>query len=175
MRLFCGKWPTNIGHPMGLRHPVWVDSSNQLKSMDLMTHMRLFRDSYEIISGHIWDYFVTHWRGFDHSCEMISSLSSCAWAFKWLAYVHTITLTPIAQHSTHCNTLQHTVTHCNTLQQIIGICAHDHLDTYRTRFNTLQHTATHCNTRQHTATHCTRSPRHPSHTVQHTATHCNTL
>ena len=22
MRLFCGKWPINIRHPMGLRHPL---------------------------------------------------------------------------------------------------------------------------------------------------------
>jgi len=50
----------------------------------------------------------------------------------------------IPNHTTHCNTPQHTATYCNILQHTV----------FQTVRNTLHHTATHCNTLQHTSTHC---------------------
>jgi len=87
------------------------------------------------------------------------------------------------QHTTHCNTLQHTsclesrdlsaATHCNTLQHTAT-----HFVSWVKRLErcNTQHTATHCNTLQHTATHCNtlRVLSQETWALQH-ATHCNTL
>jgi len=89
------------------------------------------------------------------------------------------------QHTTHCNTPQHTATHCNTLQHTATRCnkissrwasvvfstsadAQDVVNLYGT--HSLQHTA------QHTVTHCsTHCNTHCNTLQQHCNTHCNTL
>jgi len=79
---------------------------------------------------------------------------------SWCRYSPYVNVQPTAKHAaTHCNKLLFTATYCNTLQL-----------TYRGVWNpyaNVQHIATHCITLQHTATHCN--------TLQHIASRCNTL
>ena len=70
----------------------------------------------------------------------------CFISFAQKAFTSTL------QHTSHCNTLQHTATHCDTLHNHDAFIVR-HSATPATHWHTLEHIATHCNTLQHTATH----------------------
>jgi len=72
-------------------------------------------------------------------------------------------------HTSYCNTLQHTATHCNTLQHTATHCnTHD-----STHCNTLCHTLQHtgnlpCNTHSYLLLYLPYMPNTQYHTLQHT-------